>query len=151
MNRAKLKLHHTSGSKSFACSRHELGEKFGRPARRDEVYIETHTRKNGVPSRQAEPIINQLKDIIEVYPELKERTIQQGDVYATVCGEKEPRGRVRGLGLGSTPQDVGTPGLRAQGSENMMMRHNQIQNVMAMTISLMTIGSCLSIGVLQPH
>ncbi|RLM68905.1 hypothetical protein C2845_PM17G08780 [Panicum miliaceum] len=58
MNHAKLKLHHTSGSKSFACSRHELGEKFGRPARRDEVYIETHTRKNGVPSRQAEPIIS---------------------------------------------------------------------------------------------
>ncbi|CAN6250952.1 unnamed protein product, partial [Urochloa humidicola] len=72
-----------------------------------------HTRKNGVPSSQAEPIINKLKDIVEVYPELKEKTIQEGDAFAIVCGEKEPRGGVRGLGLGPTPQDVGTPGLRA--------------------------------------
>nr|XP_034574278.1 uncharacterized protein LOC117838379 [Setaria viridis] len=111
-NRGKLRVYHTSGSKSFACSRHELGEKLGRPARRDEVYIKTHTRKNGVPTTQAEPIINKLKDIVEVYPELKERTIEEGELFATVCGEKKPRGRVRGLGLGPTPQEVGTPGLR---------------------------------------
>jgi hypothetical protein len=43
---------------------------------------------------------------------LKERSIQQGDAFAAVCGEKEPRGRVRVLGLGPTPQDVGTPGLK---------------------------------------
>ncbi|CAN6290405.1 unnamed protein product [Urochloa humidicola] len=112
-NRGKLRLHHTSGSKSFASSNYELGEKLGRPARRDELFIKTHTRKNGVPSSQAEPIISKLKQIVEVYPELMEKTIQEGDVFAVVCGEKEPRGRVRGLGLGPTPQDVGTPGLRA--------------------------------------
>jgi hypothetical protein len=43
---------------------------------------------------------------------LKERSIQQGDAFAAVCGEKEPRGRVRVLGLGPTPQEVGTPGLK---------------------------------------
>ncbi|CAN6219876.1 unnamed protein product [Urochloa humidicola] len=98
---------------SFASSDHELGKRLGRPARRDELFIKTHTRKNGLPTSQAEPIINKLKDILEVYPELKGKTIQEGDAFAVVCGEKEPRGRVRGLGLGPTPQDVGTPGLRA--------------------------------------
>lgn len=44
---------------------------------------------------------------------MKERTIQEGDAFAAVCGEKEPRGRVRVLGLGPTPQDIGTPGLRS--------------------------------------
>ena len=41
------------------------------------------------------------------------RTIQEGDVFAAACGEKEPRGCVRVLGLGPTPQDVGTPGLKS--------------------------------------
>eukprot|EP00267_Zea_mays_P051318 XP_020404245.1 uncharacterized protein LOC103649371 isoform X1 [Zea mays] len=112
VNRSKLEQHHTSGSKSFACSGHEMEKKLGRPPRRDELYIKTHTRKNGVPLGPAEPIINKLKAIVEARPELKERSIQQGDAFAAVCGEKEPRGRVRVLGLGPTPQEVGTPGLK---------------------------------------
>ncbi|XP_062182055.1 uncharacterized protein LOC133886331 [Phragmites australis] len=56
-NRAKLKLTHTSGSKSYARSGHELSATLGRPPRRDEVFIKTHTHKNGVPSSQAAPII----------------------------------------------------------------------------------------------
>lgn len=43
---------------------------------------------------------------------MKERTIQEGDAFAAVCGEKEPRGYVRAMGLGPTPQDVRTPGLK---------------------------------------
>jgi len=43
---------------------------------------------------------------------LKGKTIQEGDVYAAVCGAKEPRGRVRVLGLGPTPQEIGIPGLK---------------------------------------
>jgi hypothetical protein len=31
--------------------------KLGRPPQRDENFIKTHTRKNGVPSSQAQPII----------------------------------------------------------------------------------------------
>jgi len=53
---------------------------------------------------------NKLKAIVEARPELKQKTIQQGDAYAAACGEKEPRGCVRVLGLGPTPQDVGTRG-----------------------------------------
>uniref|UniRef100_A0A0A9B0I4 Transposase Tnp1/En/Spm-like domain-containing protein n=1 Tax=Arundo donax TaxID=35708 RepID=A0A0A9B0I4_ARUDO len=112
VNRAKLELHHTSGSISYACSKHDLAVELGCPPSRDELFIKTHTRKNGVASAQAQPIINQLKEIVEARPELKERTIQQGDVFAAVCGEMEPRGYVRVMGLGPTPQDVGTPGLK---------------------------------------
>ena len=41
------------------------------------------------------------------------RTIQEGDVFAAACGEKEPRGCVRALGLGPTPHDISTPGLKS--------------------------------------
>ncbi|TVU41233.1 hypothetical protein EJB05_14734, partial [Eragrostis curvula] len=105
-SRAQLQVPHTSGSVSYACSEHALELELGRPPRRDENYIKTHTRKDGVPSKQAEPIINQLKEIVEAHPELKERTIQEGDAFAAVCGPKEPKGCVRVLGLGPTPQDV---------------------------------------------
>lgn len=44
---------------------------------------------------------------------MKDRSIQEGDVYAAVCGVKEPKGRVRVLGLGPTPQEIGTPGLKS--------------------------------------
>ena len=53
-----------------------------------------------------------MKAIVEAHPELKQRTIQEGDAFAAACGEKEPRGRVCALGLGPTPQYVGTPGLK---------------------------------------
>ncbi|GJN32080.1 hypothetical protein PR202_gb20554 [Eleusine coracana subsp. coracana] len=51
-------------------------------------------------------------EIVEARPVLKERTTQQGDAFAVVCGDKEPRGYVRVLGLGPTPQDIVTPGLK---------------------------------------
>jgi hypothetical protein len=51
-----------------------------------------------------------------------DRTIQQGDIFAVVCGEKEPRGRVRCLGLGPTPQDIGTPGLNAYSSTKLQIQ-----------------------------
>ncbi|XP_025795604.1 uncharacterized protein LOC112875826 isoform X5 [Panicum hallii] len=113
VNQKQGKLHHTSGSVSFACSKHDLAEKLGRPPRRDEVFVKTHLRKNGVPSQQAEPIIKEIEQILTIYPELKDNTIQQGDILALVYGEKEPKGFVRVLGLGPTPQDIGTPGLKS--------------------------------------
>lgn len=44
---------------------------------------------------------------------MTQRTIQEGDAFAAACGEKEPKGRVRVLGLGPTPQSVGTPGVKS--------------------------------------
>jgi hypothetical protein len=55
---------------------------------------------------------NKLQEIVEAHPELKERTIEQGDALAAACGAQEPRGRVRTLGLGPTPQDIGIAGLK---------------------------------------
>ena len=52
---------------------------------------------------------------------MKDRTIQEGDAYAAVCGAKEPRGHVRILGLVPTPQEIGTLGLRALMSTRMQM------------------------------
>ncbi|XP_020407652.1 uncharacterized protein [Zea mays] len=60
INRQKLKMHHTAGSVSYACSEYDLAVKLGRPPRRDENFIQTHTRKNGVPTEQAKPIIVRL-------------------------------------------------------------------------------------------
>jgi hypothetical protein len=51
-----------------------------------------------------------------------DRTIQQGDAFAAVCGVKEPRGRVRCLGRGPTPQDIGTPGLKAYTSTRLQIQ-----------------------------
>lgn len=52
---------------------------------------------------------------------MKERTIQEGDAYAVLCGLKEPKGYVRLMGLGSTPQDVGTPGLKCYAPTRLQM------------------------------
>ena len=44
---------------------------------------------------------------------MTQRTIQEGDVFAAACGEKEPKGCVHVLGLGPTPQSVGTLGVKS--------------------------------------
>jgi hypothetical protein len=46
---------------------------------------------------------DELKEIVEVYPEFKERTFKEGDIFAIVCGEKEPKGYICVMGLGPTP------------------------------------------------
>ncbi|KAM0832908.1 hypothetical protein ACQ4PT_064618 [Festuca glaucescens] len=115
-NRSKVTLLHVAGSKSFARTGHELGEELGYAPRRDEIFIKAYTRKSGVPTAQAAPlIVSQIHHASsEFYPELKEKPIQEGDLYAHVFGEKEPKGCVRVLGLGRTPQNVGTPGIKAK-------------------------------------
>jgi len=44
---------------------------------------------------------------------LSQRTIEEGDAFAAACGEKEPKGCVHVLGLGPTPQSVGTPRVKS--------------------------------------
>jgi hypothetical protein len=53
---------------------------------------------------------------------LKERTIQEGDAFVVVCGEKESRGCVRVLGLGPSPQDISTQGLRSYTPTRLQMK-----------------------------
>lgn len=52
---------------------------------------------------------------------MKERTIEQGDALAAACGAKEPRGCVRTLGLGPTPQDIAIAGLKCYPSTRFQM------------------------------
>lgn len=56
-NRSKVTLLHVAGSKSFARTGHELGEELGYAPRRDEIFIKAYTRKSGVPTAQAAPLI----------------------------------------------------------------------------------------------
>ncbi|XP_014753358.1 uncharacterized protein LOC100825363 [Brachypodium distachyon] len=113
-NLAKSTVSHTTGSKSHAHVTHEMADELGYAPRRDEVFIKTRTRKNGDHLSQAAPIIKQLVEAAENHPEWKEKSIQEGYLYARVCGMKEPRGRVRVLGMGPTPTDVGTPGTQVR-------------------------------------
>ena len=79
----------------------------------------------------------ELIENAEKHPEWKEKSIQEGDLFAHVCGMKEPRGRVRVLGLGPTPQDLGTPGtwsklstrvlVEMQGRREAENRYNMLQ------------------------
>uniref|UniRef100_A0ACD5W1C7 Uncharacterized protein n=1 Tax=Avena sativa TaxID=4498 RepID=A0ACD5W1C7_AVESA len=117
-NRAKSIVPHTAGSKSHARVTQEMADELGYAPRRDEVFIRTHTLKKG-PNKgqhvpQAAPIISKLLQAADEHPDWKDKSLKEGDLFARVCGMKEPRGRVRVLGLGPTPQDVGTPGTRGK-------------------------------------
>ena len=73
----------------------------------------------------------ELIENAEKHPEWKEKSIQEGDLFAHVCGMKEPRGRVRVLGLGPTPQDLGTPGTRGKLSTRVLVEmqgHREAEN-----------------------
>lgn len=64
---------------------------------------------------------NKLQAAAMNNPELKNKTIEEGDLYSSVCGEKEPAGRVRVIGLGPTPQDIGTPGAKSYKSTRLQI------------------------------
>ncbi|XP_025819044.1 uncharacterized protein LOC112895311 [Panicum hallii] len=119
-NRSKKTQNHTSGSKSHARVGFEMCEELGRPARRDELFIKTHTHKNGVPHKGAETTINALKDAVRDHPELVEKSIGEGDAYFHVCGP-EKNGYVRVVGLGPTPAELEMPGAKKCTSTRLQM------------------------------
>ena len=76
-----------------------------------------------------------LIDKAENHPELKEKSIEEGDLFAHVCGMKEPRGTVRVLGQSITPQDLRTPGTRGKVSTRVLVEmegRRQAENRMNM-------------------
>jgi hypothetical protein len=54
---------------------------------------------------------NELKDAVTNHPELKEKSIQEGDVFFHVCG-LEKNGYVCCVGLGPSPADLEMPGTK---------------------------------------
>ena len=56
---------------------------------------------------------------------MTEKSIQEGDAFAAACEKKEQKGRVRVLGLGPTPQTVGTPGVKGYTPTRLQMQDRE--------------------------
>ncbi|KAK1606407.1 hypothetical protein QYE76_030080 [Lolium multiflorum] len=128
LSRSKVVTPHTTGSKSFARAGHEWGKELGHDLSRHELFIKTHTRKNGDPLDKAIPKMNALAEAATDHPELLERPIEKGDLFAHVFG-REPRGYVRGVGLGPTPATLGIDGHRTCTSTRIQMARRHSQNM----------------------
>jgi hypothetical protein len=63
---------------------------------------------------------NALQDAIRDKPELRDKSIQQGDAYSYDCGA-ERNGYVRVVGLGPSPADLDMPGARKCPSTRLQM------------------------------
>ncbi|GLT53818.1 hypothetical protein SLA2020_270610 [Shorea laevis] len=105
-SRGLNKYLHTLGSKSIA---QVASGRYGRNPNRDDMWVVTHTKKDGNPvTEQAGEAITQIKAIIE-RREPAERVCSQGSIYWSpndACGQvlgREHSGRVRGVGPGPTP------------------------------------------------
>ncbi|KAM0861893.1 hypothetical protein ACQ4PT_045591 [Festuca glaucescens] len=120
-NRAKHTQNHTAGSKSFARVDTEMTEELKRRPRRDEIFIRTHTHKSGVPQKGSVATIAKLQEEAGKHPELLEKIMKEGDLFAHVCG-KEKNGYVRGVGLGPTPSDLELSGTRKYNSTKLQMK-----------------------------
>ncbi|WVZ50537.1 hypothetical protein U9M48_001780 [Paspalum notatum var. saurae] len=118
-NRSKSTQNHTTGSTSHARVGNEMCQELGRPPRRDELFIRTHTH-NGLPHKGAEITVNALKDAVRDHPELIEKSIGEGDAYFHVYGP-EKNGYVRVVGLGPTPSDLDMPGAKKCTSTRLQM------------------------------
>ncbi|KAM0844119.1 hypothetical protein ACQ4PT_057267 [Festuca glaucescens] len=127
-SRSKVVTPHTTGSKSFARAGHEWGKELGRDLSRHELFMKTHTRKNGDPLDKAIPKMNALAEAAIVHPELLEKPIEKGDLFSHVFG-REPRGYVRGVGLGPTPASLGIDGHHTCTSTRIQMARRHSQNM----------------------
>ncbi|XP_058097140.1 uncharacterized protein LOC131242477 isoform X2 [Magnolia sinica] len=111
-NRRKQKIGHAAGSKSFARIREEERVKRagGEDPTREEMFILTHTRKDGTPVDEASSVAMfllqlQLNERISQQPEASHSSTARNDVFSQVMGE-DRHGRVRTYGLGPSPSDL---------------------------------------------
>jgi len=90
---------HTSGSRSFAVTLDQLEMEEGRQVGRAELYIVTHTKKNGQPvDKYSGDNINEIRRQLAANSSLVGEEARDGDVYSGLF-PKERSGRWRGLGL----------------------------------------------------
>ncbi|GMY13755.1 transcription factor gte1 [Fagus crenata] len=107
-SRAKLKSVHTSGRKSYARIREEERKKKpnGEEPTRDEVYILTHTNKDGKPvNEEAAVKISKLRELASQQPKTSKGSNDPDDIFFQVMGQ-DKRGYMRTYGLGATPSDI---------------------------------------------
>ncbi|CAL1370001.1 unnamed protein product [Linum trigynum] len=107
-NRANLKGGHTSGSKSYATLREEERAKRadGKAPTRAELYVLTHTRKDGNPvSEKAAEVIAKLQEKASEKQQDSEASDSSRDTFRDVMGE-EKNSHVRMCGLGPTPNTL---------------------------------------------
>ncbi|XP_059653575.1 uncharacterized protein LOC132300493 isoform X2 [Cornus florida] len=110
-NRARQKIIHTAGTKSFARVREEQKAKRtdGKEPSRAELFILTHTRKDGRPVNEASSvIISQLREQAAQQQEPSQNNTVQNDIFSRVMGQ-DRHGRVRTYGLGPSPSDLCGP------------------------------------------
>ncbi|OMO92267.1 hypothetical protein COLO4_17726 [Corchorus olitorius] len=106
--RAKQKALHTAGRKSFARIREEEKEKRpgGKEPSRAELYILTHTRKDGQPvDDAAAEIIAKLREKASQKQTVSGDSNNSQDTLFQVIGS-EKTGRVRTYGMGPTPTEL---------------------------------------------
>ncbi|XP_059653621.1 uncharacterized protein LOC132300523 isoform X2 [Cornus florida] len=79
----------------------------GEEPTRTEMYILTHTQKNGQPMDEASAkiIIKQLKEYATQQPETSQRGAARDGIFSQVVGE-DRHGLVRTYGLGPSPSDI---------------------------------------------
>ncbi|KAL2923547.1 30S ribosomal protein S3 [Bienertia sinuspersici] len=100
LEKAKVKLIHSTGSKSHARVREEMKKSSNKSPTRTQVYLKCHQHES-----EAE-ITKQIKNVVTEQGDY-EFDIDD-DPISKVLG-KDKYGRVCGLGLGVKPSDVGNP------------------------------------------
>ncbi|KAL2923373.1 hypothetical protein RDABS01_014864 [Bienertia sinuspersici] len=98
LEKAKVKLIHTTGTKSHARVREEMSS--NKSPTRTQVYLKCHQHESEAD------ITNQIKNVAT---EQGDQELDLDDDPVSQVLGKDKHGRVRGLGLGVKPSDLGDP------------------------------------------
>ncbi|XP_058067564.1 uncharacterized protein LOC131216938 isoform X4 [Magnolia sinica] len=106
-SRKKQLINHAAGSKSFARIREEERKKAnGEGPSRADMFILTHTCKDGKPVDEASSVVmTKLNEEISQQPGASQSSTIRNDLLSQVMGE-DRHGRVRTYGLGPSPSDL---------------------------------------------
>ncbi|KAL2901904.1 Porphobilinogen deaminase, partial [Bienertia sinuspersici] len=100
LEKAKVKPIHTTGTKSHARVREEMKRSSNKSPTRTQVYLKCHQHESEAD------ITNQIKNVVT---EQGDQELDLDDDPVSKELGKDKYGRVRGLGLGVKPSDIGDP------------------------------------------
>ncbi|KAL2902115.1 Autonomous transposable element EN-1 mosaic protein, partial [Bienertia sinuspersici] len=100
LEKAKVKPIHTTGTKSHARVREEMKKSSNKSPTRTQVYLKCHQHESEAD------ITNQIKNVVT---EQGDQELDLDDDPVSKVLGKDKYGRVRGLGLGVKPSDIGDP------------------------------------------